>query len=184
MALPLLPLAISAGAQAIGAGLGALPTRADRRNKERLSDLELLEEQNLLGLTDRERDSIMGRQDLAIAQQQAQQDAQTRAQRANNMGGEVEAAQIASTEQGALARTGAISDLERMDIQRRQEQRQEIEDRTAALSQRQQENRAALGSLLNDLAGAGLTISSQNITTLDPRMRSIAAQLGINLGDE
>jgi hypothetical protein len=69
---------------------------------------------------------------------------------------------------GALARQQAISDIEALDLQKKQAQLQEIEQRVAEKSRRQNEKREAVLDAVGDVAQTGLGLYSQGITTQGP----------------
>jgi hypothetical protein len=185
MALPLLvPLAISGGiaaAQAIGKNM---PTAADKRNKQKLNELLELEKKRELGLTGQEMKVAEARTEMPMAQQlSAQMAAQNRALAAGGAGvGASLAAGQQMADTGALARQQAISDIEALDLQKKQAQLQEIEDRTAAKAQRDMEKREAVLDAVGDVAQTGLGLYSQGITTQGPsfsktKQESLSPQL-------
>jgi len=169
----LTPLLISGAMAGISAGAKAIPTAADRRNKKMLDELLALEEQNKLGLTGQERNVAEQRSDAALAQQAAQQkalaDRAIQAQLGQGAGvGQVLRAGQIMADQGATARQRAISDLEALDLEKKQVQLQEIENRTQAKAMQDKAARQALIGGAEEIAGAGLAAVSQRNTTQGP----------------
>ena len=90
-----------AGMSALGSGISSIPslipTRTDKANKERLKELERLEEMNMLGLTDREKAAMRNQLGAGALQAQRRADAEMRRLSAGSpqLGQQLQQAQLA-----------------------------------------------------------------------------------------
>lgn len=166
----LAPLLVS-GASALGsAAARAIPTSADRENRRRLEELLELERGGDLGLTGQERQVAEQRSQDALAAQASQQADITRqmlaGQQAQGGVGAALAAQQGQGEQLARATQDAIGQMEALDLEKKQLQRQEIEDRQARRGALQARNVEAFSSAITDLVDAGVAQHSHLLTAL------------------
>lgn len=189
-ALAALPTAAKmAAASAAGAGVGAIPglipTRTDRANRKRLSELERLEEMGMLGLTEREQAAIRNRLSGGAEQAQRRADAEMRRLAANSAQPQLQmqqAQQAAQRRQDMEARIA--QEILQLDLQRKAQQEQELKDVRAAVDQKRQDVVAsALSPLQAGLEGAiqGMTIQQlfgEGVTP-EQRTNAIAQSTGL-----
>lgn len=189
-ALAALPTAAKmAAASAAGAGVGAIPglipTRTDRANRKRLSELERLEEMGMLGLTEREQAAIRNRLSGGAEQAQRRADAEMRRLAANSAQPQLQmqqAQQAAQSRQDMEARIA--QEILQLDLQRKAQQEQEMKDVRAAVDQKRQDVVAsALSPLQAGLEGAiqGMTIQQlfgEGVTP-EQRTNAIAQSTGL-----
>lgn len=189
-ALAALPTAAKmAAASAAGAGVGAIPglipTRTDRANRKRLSELERLEEMGMLGLTEREQAAIRNRLSGGAEQAQRRADAEMRRLAANSAQPQL---QMQQAQQAAQSRqdmeTRIAQEILQLDLQRKAQQEQELKDVRAAVDQKRQDVVAsALSPLQAGLEGAiqGMTIQQlfgEGVTP-EQRTNAIAQSTGL-----
>ena len=160
MAIPAALLAATGVAGALGIGqaiAGAKPTETDIANKKRLEELRRLQERGQLGLGgDEER--LLGSR-LTAPVQRAAGEAQRRAEAVQAAAGGTSAADLSRLRQEqsrtvSAGRRAAAEQVEAADIAARRAQEAEIEQRTAAVSQRQRDVRTAIFDPLIQTAGA------------------------------
>jgi len=169
-----------AGALQLGqTAVNLAPTLQDKRNKEKLAELQQLEEADDLGLTGKKR-AHLERTMMDPVRAQAAQAAQQSAAQQAAMGGTRSAADAnraqreyrRDVQQSALQAGHAINQAH---LQEASDQLQEIENRTKYKSEVQKRRRAATSQGITQLAGiAGKARAAQRVAELDPS--ALAAQ--------
>jgi len=170
MALPLalIPL-IAAGVGAAAKAAPALGTDPmEKRNKKRLAELQAREEAGALGMTPEEQQAFVSQRAAILSQTQGEQGRQL--QRA--MGGAVgqgagDMAAQAMAQQSAAGQEALKSqaELTKLQMDAVQRDRQELEDRTQAVTERKMARRKALGDMIGGFAtGASDVYSASRLT--------------------
>lgn len=145
----LLPLFAELGGEAVAAGAAALPTSLDRRNRERRRRLERLAASDALGLSEAEADSIRGEDRRARAATRRALEADRARLLAGASGGSGEAlgAALAKEQQELDAEQRLSENLASTDLERAEEQRDELEALIAAQANRQLQRRGSIAGL-------------------------------------
>jgi hypothetical protein len=171
-----------AGMSALGSGItqipSLIPTRTDKANKERLKELERLEEMNMLGLTDREKAAMRNQLGAGAQQAQRRADAEMRRLSAGSpqLGQQLEQAQLAQQGRQDLE-TRIAQEILNLDLQKQAQQEAELKEVRAAVDSRRNDMIAAgLSPVTGGLEGAiqGMTIQQMFGEGITPEQRSTA----------
>jgi len=171
-----------AGMSALGSGItqipSLIPTRTDKANKERLKELERLEEINMLGLTDREKAAMRNQLGAGAQQAQRRADAEMRRLSAGSpqLGQQLEQAQLAQQGRQDLE-TRIAQEILNLDLQKQAQQEAELKEVRAAVDSRRNDMIAAgLSPVTGGLEGAiqGMTIQQMFGEGITPEQRSTA----------
>lgn len=147
-----IPLAlIGTGISAAGALAKAIPNKAERENNRRRKALEKLEQQDKLGLGGREREALTSSRVDPVRRAALQTRRQAEAMQATTGGSAADLARLRREQTAAIgeAEADARIGVELADQQRRRQQLQELEQRTAATGAAQEARKDAL---LNEAA--------------------------------
>lgn len=181
--------AIGAGVGAIGGamGSGTTSTELDRRNEERMRELERMMAEGTLGLTDEERNIIYSgaREREMMARDIANQERSARMASAQACAG-VAFAQMADAEERAINEARATDlQVSQADLDKKERQNQEYWGRMAAMSEKEArdaetnaEDRALLMSGLNEFITSEATTSGAGDDGHSATVERIAQQFG------
>ena len=171
-----------AGMSALGSGITSIPSlipnRTDRANKERLKELERLEEMNMLGLTDREKSAMRNQLGAGAQQAQRRADAEMRRLSASSpqLGQQLQQAQLAQQGRQDLE-TRIAQEILNLDLQKQAQQESELKDVRAAIDERRNDIiAAAFSPVAGGLEGAiqGMTIQKMFGEGITPEQRTEA----------
>jgi len=186
--------AIGAGVGAIGGalGAGAQETELDRRNAERMRELEQMMAEGTLGLSEEERNVIYGsaREREQMAREIAQQERDARMASAQSGAG-VAFAQMADAEERAINEARATDlQVSQMDLEKKERQTQEYWGRLAAMSEKEArdaeqsaEDRALLSSGLNEFIASEVTSSGPGDDGYSETVQRMADRFGRSTND-
>jgi hypothetical protein len=155
------PIGTAVGAVAGGA-LGAIPalikTDAEKENARRLKELKRMQEMGALGLTDQERQALFNNAQMqAGATMQASQALASGAGASYGVtgaGNELVKQQLEAEKQARI-QSQIAQQVELKDLERKRELEDEIQQRTAAKGEYQQERISALTGIGTEALGAG-----------------------------
>lgn len=161
------PLLIPLAAAGIGGLAQALPSLGtdpmERRNRQRLAELQAREEAGALGMTPEETQAFISQRASILGQSQDEQMRRLSRAAAGGVGvgaGDIQAQALAQQTQAAQEALRTQAELTKLQMEAAQRDRQEIEDRTQSLAERKQARRKALGDLVSGVATAGADIYS------------------------
>lgn len=181
-----------AGMSALGSGISniptLIPTRTDKANKERLKELERLEEMNMLGLTDREKAAMRNQLGAGALQAQRRADAEMRRLSAGSpqLGQQLQQAQTAQQGRQDLE-TRIAQEILNLDLQKQAQQEAELKDVRASVDERRNDIIAAgLSPVAGGLEGAiqGMTIQKMFGEGITPEQRTEAISKSTGLPPE
>lgn len=157
----------AAAGQAISAIPALIKTDAEKENEKRLKALQRMQEMGTLGLTEDEKQQLYTQQQGAAAKSLRAAQTQIRSASATSAaaGAGAEALRAAQQQEAMAGLEAGISrDIEARDLARKRELEQEIQTRTAAESQAQQQRVAALTGIATTGVDTFLTRYQQEKT--------------------
>lgn len=165
-------LMLSGGLQAVQAGVAAIPTAQDRRNKEELARLQKLFDEGKAGLTDAEiaeMERLMLTPGRALSTEQRQRmEAQLASAEQRSSAADLQRVEKQAQQQVQEAAFKAGAQISAANLQRAQEQLRELEQRIAYKAERQKGRREAFVGALGEAGKVlGQTMATQAVPTLD-----------------
>lgn len=178
-------LAILAGAAGTAlSNVGGLVggAKLQQENKKRLEALKKREEMGTLGLTAKEEAAIAGR--LRGAQKTAQEQSEALQKRLLAGGGMATGGQALASEAAAQqarmeAESGVAQQILQADLEREQQQKDEMRALEAAIAERRREAVGAVSAIAGSALEAGLTTSAQQATIQGQKDISPAQVAGV-----
>lgn len=157
--LALIPLIAAAAGGIAKAAPSVMTDPTERRNKQKLAELQAREEAGALGMTPEETQQFVSQRASLLGQGQDEQMRRLSRAAAGGVGigaGDIQAQALAQQTQAAQEALRSQAELTKLQMEAAQRDRQEIEDRTEAVTKRKQARRKALGDIVSGAAlGAG-----------------------------
>jgi len=159
MAVPLVPLLIGAGASLAQAAPALMTDPMEKRNRQRLAELQAREEAGTLGLTPAEQQAYITQRAAILSQVQGEQTRQLQRALGGAVGagaGDIAAQSLAQQTVAGQEALKSQAELAKLQLEAQQRDLQELEDRTASAAQRKMARRKALGDIVAGVATGGM----------------------------
>jgi len=159
MAVPLVPLLIGAGASLAQAAPALMTDPMEKRNRQRLAELQAREEAGTLGLTPEEQQAYITQRASILSQVQGEQTRQLQRALGGAVGmgaGDIAAQSMAQRSAAGQEALRTQAELAKLQMEAQQRDLQELEDRTVSAAQRKMARRKALGDIVAGVATGAL----------------------------